>query len=110
MDGKIPECSTGALRFLRARTTTFASSDISIGAVPLVAAAVVEWLPCGAAIAVAFRKVRKTFGTVEWAVFSVNAVAGSHVGSDVPLQQPLQELAIAICGFISPAVSLTRSP
>lgn len=39
MDGKIPECSTGALRFLRARATTFAGPDIDIGAVPLVAMA-----------------------------------------------------------------------
>jgi hypothetical protein len=65
VDGKIPECSTGALRFLRARTTTFAGSDIGIGAVPLVATAIVEWLPGGAEIAVAFRKIRKTFGAVE---------------------------------------------
>ena len=56
MDGKITECSTGALRFLRARTTAFAGPDIGIGAVASIAAAIVEWLPCGAAIAVAFRR------------------------------------------------------
>jgi hypothetical protein len=33
LDGKKPECSTGALRFLRARTTPFAGADMQSEAV-----------------------------------------------------------------------------
>jgi len=86
VDGEIAESSTGALRFLRARTATFAGADIGIGSVPLVATAIVEGLPRGTAIAVAFRKIRKTFGAVEWAVLSVDTVPGSHVRSDVAME------------------------
>jgi transposase len=42
VDGKIPECSTGALRFLRACSTTFTGPDIGIGAVPLVTTFVLQ--------------------------------------------------------------------
>src|SRR5206468_1978554 len=45
-----------------------------------------EWLPCGAAIAVAFRKIGKTFGAVEGALLSVDTVPSAHIRSDVPLQ------------------------
>ena len=77
VDSKIPEGSTGALRFLGTRTTTFAGPDVGIGAVPGIPPAVVEWLPCRTAIAVAFRQIGKMFGAVEGALLSVDAVPGS---------------------------------
>src|SRR5439155_2006621 len=84
VDGKIPECSTGALGLWRTRTATFARPDVGIGAVAQVVAAVVEWLACGTDIAVAFGLISKPLWTVEWAVLSVDTVAGSHIGSDAP--------------------------
>jgi hypothetical protein len=47
VDGKTAECCAGALRSLRARPTTFAGSDVGVGAIPSTPAAVVELLPCG---------------------------------------------------------------
>src|SRR5438309_1206795 len=47
VDGKTAEGRAGALRPLRACPTTFAGSDVGIGAVAITPAAVVEWLPCG---------------------------------------------------------------
>ena len=47
VDGKIPEWSAGALRLLRAPTTTLAGSDIDIGAVASIPTAVVELLANG---------------------------------------------------------------
>ena len=35
-------------------------------------------------------------GTVERAVLSVDTVAGSHIGRDAPLRQPLQELPVPV--------------
>ena len=61
-----------------------------------IAAAVVELLPGGTAIAVAFGLIRETLGTVERAVLSVDTVAGSHIGSDAPIRQPLQELPVPV--------------
>ena len=78
------------MRFLRARTTTFAGPDIGIGAVAQVAAAVVEWLSGGTAVCVAFWKTGKTFGAVERTVLSVDTVVGPHVRRDVALHSPLQ--------------------
>ena len=54
VDGKTAE-GRGALRPLRACPTTFAVSDVGIGAVAITPATVVEWLTCGAEIAFAFR-------------------------------------------------------
>src|SRR5208282_175159 len=99
VDGKTAEGCARALRSLRTRTTTFAGSDVGIGAIPSTAATVVELLPCGAEIAVAFRLIGKPLRAVERAVLSVDAVPRAHIGSDVPLQQPLQKLAIAVGGI-----------
>src|SRR6266851_663281 len=96
VDGKAAECRAGALRSLRAGTTPFAGSDVGIGAVTNTPAAVVELLSCRAAIAVAFRLISKTLWAVERAVLSVDTVAGSHVGSDVPIRQPLQKLPVPV--------------
>ena len=76
VDGKIPECSTGALRLLRACTTTFAGPDIGIGAVPLITTTIVKRLPGGAAIAVAFRKISEMLRAVEF--HGVPSVYKSH--------------------------------
>ena len=96
VDGKTAEGRTGALRPLRACPTTFASSDVGIGAVAITPAAVVEWLTCGAEIAVAFRLIREPLWAVERAVLPVDTVARSYVGSDVPIRQPLQELSVPV--------------
>jgi hypothetical protein len=47
VDGKKPERSTGAPRFLRARATFLAGSDIGKGAVPIIPATIVELLTAG---------------------------------------------------------------
>ena len=67
-----------------------------MSAVPSAPPAVVELLACRTEVAVAFRLICKTLGAVERAVLSVDAVAGSHVGSDAPIRQPLQELPVSI--------------
>ena len=54
MDGEIFVLPSGALRFLRARTTTLAASHVGMRAIPDVQTDVVEMLTRGAAIAVAF--------------------------------------------------------
>jgi hypothetical protein len=79
MDDKAAEGGAGALRSLRACPTAFAGPDIGQGTVAMTSAAVVDGLACGTDIAVAFRLVGKSLWTVEWAVLSVNAVAGSHI-------------------------------
>jgi len=43
-----------------------------------------------------FGLIRKSLGTVERIVLSVDAVAGSHMRSDLPLSQPLQELPVPV--------------
>jgi hypothetical protein len=69
VDGKIPESSTGALRFLRGSTTTFAGPDIGIGAIPLVATAIIKRLAGGGRDSSYLPESNgETFGTVEWAV------------------------------------------
>src|SRR5215813_11136561 len=88
----------GAVRFERAPNATFASSNVNLGPVPQAAATIVQLFPCGTEIAIAFRLIRKTIGTVERAVLPMNTVAGSHVGGDVPLGQPLQKLSVPVGG------------
>jgi hypothetical protein len=53
---------------------------------------IVEGLAGGTDIAVVFGLISKPLWTVERAVLSVDAVAGSHIRSDAPIRQPLQEL------------------
>src|ERR1035438_1519070 len=101
VDGKTAEGCAGALRSLRACPTTFAGSDVGIGAISSAPAAVVELLTGGAEIAVAFRLIGKPLRAVERAVLSVDTVPRAHIRSDVPLQQPLQKLAIAVGGIRS---------
>src|SRR5580700_6241744 len=96
VNGKTAEGCAGALRSLRARATPFAGSDVDISAVPITPTAVVELLTCGAAIAIAFRLVSEPLRAVERAVLSVDTIAGSHVSSDAPIHQPLQELPVAV--------------
>src|SRR5271163_5037236 len=67
-----------------------------MGAVPLVAATIVQLLPRRTAIAVAFGLIREPLGSVERAVLSVDAVTGSHIRSDAPVRQPLQELPVSV--------------
>jgi hypothetical protein len=68
----------------------------STGAVPMNSTPIVEWLTGGTDIAVAFGLISKPLGTVERAVLSVDTVAGSHIGSDAPIRQPLQELPVPV--------------
>src|SRR5215471_2526158 len=89
MDGKEAECSAGALGFERTPTATFAGPDIGIGTVPHAAATIVQRLARRADIAILSRFVGETLGTEEWTPLSVDAIAGSHVRSDVPICQPL---------------------
>jgi hypothetical protein len=96
VNGKTAEGRARALWPLRARATPFAGSDVDIGAVAITPTAVVELLTCGAAIAVAFRLISEPLRAVERAVFFVDAIAGSHVSSDAPIRQPLQELPVGL--------------
>src|SRR5262249_57212801 len=75
---------------------TFASPNVSVGPVPQAAATIVQLLPCGTEIAVAFRLIRKMLGTEERAPLSVDTVASSHVRGDIPIGQPLQKLSVPI--------------
>jgi hypothetical protein len=90
VDDQTPEGGTGAVWSERARTTTLAGPYVGIGTVPMTKAAVIEGLACGTDITVAFGLIGEALGTVEWAVLSVDTVAGSHIGSDAPICQPLQ--------------------
>src|SRR5580704_5195199 len=96
VNGKTAEGRARALWPLRARAAPFAGSDVDISAIAITPAAVVELLTCGAAIAIAFRLVSEPLRAVERAVLSVDTIAGSHVSSDAPIRQPLQELPVAI--------------
>src|SRR5580704_1650317 len=96
VDGKTADGCAGALWPLRTWPTTLAGSDVDIGAVAITPTAVVELLTCGTAIAVAFRLTGEPLRAVERAVLSVDTIAGSHVSSDAPIRQPLQELPVAI--------------
>src|SRR3989449_11771554 len=107
VDGKTAEGCASALRSLRAGTTTFAGSDVGIGAISSAPAAVVEWLTGGAEIAVAFRLIGKPPRAVERAVLFVGNVPRAHIGGDVPVPQPLQKIAIAVGGIRGPP---TRVP
>src|SRR5713226_9712435 len=91
VDGKKAEHSAGALGFERTRTATLAGPDVGIGAVPHAAATIVQLLPRRTAIAVAFGLIGEPLGTVKRAVLSVDAVTGSHVGSDATIRQQSQE-------------------
>jgi hypothetical protein len=57
---------------------------------------IVEGLACGTDIAVAFGLVSKPLRAVVRAVLSVDTVAGSHIRSDAPIRQPLQELSVPV--------------
>ena len=64
--------------------------------VPVTSATVVQGLARGADVAIVFGFVGETIRAVERAVLSVDTVASSHIGSDAPIRQPLQELPIPI--------------
>ena len=86
VDGEIFVLAGGALRLLRTRTTTFAASDVGMGSIPDIQTDEVEWLTCGAEIAVAFWNKGETLGTVEWVVLAESAVPSAHIGFDPPLR------------------------
>src|ERR1700732_4701461 len=96
MNGEILISPTGALRLLRTCPTTFAAADIGVSAVANIQADIVELFPSRTAIAVAFGLIGEPLGTVERAVLSVDTVAGSHIRSDAPIRQPLQELPVPV--------------
>src|SRR5256712_11353025 len=110
VDGKTAEGCASALRSLRAGTTTFAGSDVGIGAISSAPAAVVEWLTGGAEIAVAFRLIGKTLRALERAVPSVGTVPRAHKGSDFPLPQPLPKPATALGGNLGPRPPVPSLP
>jgi hypothetical protein len=82
----------------RARATPFARPDVGPGVVAMTASTVVQRLTCGTDIAIVFRFVSEALGTEERASLAMNAVASSHVGSDVALRQPLQQLSVPVRG------------
>lgn len=79
MDDKATKSSAGALRPERARPTPFACPNIGISMIAMAAATVVQRLAGGTHIAIVFRFVNKTLGTVERTPLSTDAVAGPHV-------------------------------
>src|ERR1700737_806200 len=96
VNGEILISPTGGLAFLRTCPTTFAAADIGVSAVANIQADIVELFPRRTAIAIAVGLIREPLGTVERAVLSVDTVAGSHIGRDAPIRQPLQELPVPI--------------
>jgi len=96
VDDKAPEGSAGALWSERARATLFACPDVVEGSIAINSATIVEELASRTEIAIVFRFVDKTIGTEVGTPLSVNTVAGSHIGSDVTIGQPLQELPVPI--------------
>src|ERR1039457_5627717 len=99
VDGEILVLARGALRLLRTRTATLAASDVGVGSIPHIQTDEVECLASRTEVAVGFGKIGEAVGTVERAVLAQSAVPRAHIGSDVPLQQPLQKLAIAVGGI-----------
>src|ERR1035441_6817613 len=97
--GKILVLARGALRLLRTRTATFAASDVGVGSIPHIQTDEVDWLASRTEVAVGFGKIGEAVGTVERVVLAQSTVASAHIGSDVPLQQPLQKLAVAVGGI-----------
>src|SRR5579864_2907547 len=98
MDDQTAESRTRALRSERARATPFAGPDVGPGAIAMTSAAIVQGLTGRADIAIVFRFISETLRTEEWTPLSVDAVAGSHIGSDVTIRQPLQELPVSVRG------------
>src|SRR5713101_3549089 len=96
MDDQASESRTRALRSERARATPFACSDVGPGVIAMTSAAVVHNLTGRADIAIVFRFVSETLGSEEWTPLSVDTVAGSHIRSDAPIRQPLQELPVPV--------------
>src|SRR3954469_26043355 len=92
VDDKAPEGSTGALWPERARAALFSCPDVVEGSIAINPATVVEELASRTEIAIVFRFVGETLGAKEWASLAVDTIAGSHVGSDAPIGQPLQEI------------------
>src|SRR5215831_4294468 len=102
MDHQATESCTGALRSERAWAAPFAGADVSPGVVAMTLATVVQRLTRRADIAIVFRFVGETLGTEERTPLSVDTVAGAHIGRDVAIRQPLQELPIAVGGVGGP--------
>src|SRR5262252_2532878 len=96
VDGEKTEGTARALRPERTDSATFTGPDVSIGAVPHVAPAIVEWLTGGTDVAIVFRLVAEMLRTKKRAVLAVDAVASTHIRRNTPPRQPLQELAVAI--------------
>src|SRR5947207_2301553 len=95
----MPNRCAGALCLQCTFTTTFASSNVNVGPVSQAAATIIQLLPCGTQIAIAFRLISKTLGTVVGAPLSVDTVASSHVRGDIPIGQPLQKLSVPVGGI-----------
>ena len=89
VDDQAPEGSTGALWSERAWATFFGCSDVVEGSIAINSAIVVQGLTGRTGVAIVFRVVGETLGTKVGTSLSVDAVAGSHVGSDVTIRQPL---------------------
>src|SRR5262244_826031 len=99
VDGTKPERSVRALRLQGTLTATLASPNVSVGPVPQITTTIIQLLPCRTDIAMTFRLISKTLGTIEAAVLPMNTVAGSHVGGNIPIRQPLQKLSVPIGGI-----------
>src|ERR1700688_1168248 len=99
MDGEILVLARGALRLLRAGTTTLAASDVGMSSIPDIQTDEVELLACGAAITVAFGKKGETGGTVERTVLPQSTAPSAHIRCDPPLHYPLQKPAVPVRGI-----------
>src|SRR5215469_18919641 len=110
VDGEEAKCSSGALRLQRAWSTLGASPDVSKRAVPVIATAVVQLLTCRTEIAIAFRLVREALRAEERTPCPSHSIARRHVRRDLPVHQPLQQLAIAIAGIGSDGLRILTLP
>src|SRR5215471_1576420 len=114
MDDQASKSSTGALRPERARPTPFACPNIGISMIAMAAATVVQRLAGGTDMAIVFRFVIKTLGTVERTPLSADAVAGLHVGNVAldsappPAVDSSLASAPAPCGADATAVAADR--
>src|SRR5262249_19049152 len=65
-------------------------------AIPIDSTAIVQWLASRTDIAIVFGLVSETLGPEVGTPLSVDAVTGSHIGSDVSIRQPLQEIPVPV--------------
>lgn len=79
-----------------AGSAALGAADIGIGAIANVQTDIVQVLACRTTVAVAIGQVDESLRAVAGIVLSQRVVSRAHIGRDATIQQPLQELSIAV--------------